>query len=276
MIRCIVFLFCLLISLGNYSIAEEQTATLLQPKIRSELLSKTRYILDSKTLLPFLSNMVVFEDQEEIDALPYVLGYLSSRILGGVGDEIFVKGIVERDISTYSFLGEFFPFFHPDTGEYLGIQSKIIGAAELYQTGDPALFKITQSDFPIEQGARLLPRVSLNLANTIQATAPTNIMQGYVLSVVNGLWEMGKYSLAVLSLGQRDGLAAGHVLDIIQSGRNAVDPLSVSRDLVQVPEEKFGEILIYKTFQKLSVGVILDAKRPVVLQDIVVSKGEAG
>lgn len=244
----------------------------LKPKMRVEPLSGIRYEVPTKYLIPYLENLVVFEEEVALSDLAYVLGFPSGSIIGGQGDAVYVRGMGEKEVSTYSFLRFVENFHDPVTEESLGSVAVVMGAAELKRHGDPATLRITKAVRPVEKGERLTPRLELNLPEILRGTTPDKAFKGEIISVQNGLWDMGRFSVAIVNLGKRDGLFRGGVLDIVQSGISIVDPINPD-ETVSLPAEKIGEILVYQAFEKISLGIIMKASRTVLIADVVSSPG---
>ena len=79
--------------------------------------------------------------------------------------------------------------------------------------------------------------------------------------------------MVLISLGQREGLVAGDTLDIMQNGRKIVDPTSKGwrKCFVQLPDLRIGSLLVFQTYEKLSLGLILESTEMISLLDKVKS-----
>ncbi|MFK7816741.1 MAG: peptidoglycan-binding protein, partial [Gammaproteobacteria bacterium] len=77
--------------------------------------------------------------------------------------------------------------------------------------------------------------------------------------------QVGTFQVVTVSLGERDGIEKGHVLDINQAGRVVADPFEKPGSLIDVelPEESAGRALVFRTFEKVSYALIMEASRSI-------------
>jgi hypothetical protein len=122
--------------------------------------------------------------------------------------------------------------------------------------------------------------VDFSLPEFLNGAIPTKKEHGYILDIINGLWDTGKYHNVIVSLGARDGIEQGHILNILRMN-NRKDSLpqsnyKIKRKRQQLPTEfsstKYGELVIYKVFDKLSLGIVLNTKFPITVLDVVTSE----
>jgi hypothetical protein len=68
-----------------------------------------------------------------------------------------------------------------------------------------------------------------------------------------------------LDRGRLDGLAEGNVLAIYKTGETVRD--RVSGDLVKIPDERSGLLMVFRTYERLSYAMVLHASRSLAVQD---------
>ena len=68
-----------------------------------------------------------------------------------------------------------------------------------------------------------------------------------------------------INKGTRDGLAEGHVLAIYKTGETVRDV--VAGDRVKIPDERSGLLMVFRTYDKLSYGLVLMANRQLSVND---------
>ena len=121
-------------------------------------------------------------------------------------------------------------------------------------------------------GDRLVPESEQDsLANFIPRT-PDQKINGCIISVLNGVSQIGQYNIVVLDKGQREGLEPGHVLQINRRGlvvRDTVGPVSGAR--VKLPDEAAGLLMVFRVFDRVSFGLVLSATNVMHLGDRVVN-----
>lgn len=101
---------------------------------------------------------------------------------------------------------------------------------------------------------------------------PLDENKARVLAVANSLTSGGPRDVVALSVGAQDGIDNGTVLSIWRQGSNAVDRVeagywrgeeSVSKgDRVQLPDEYAGHVMIFRTFDKVSYGLVMQSTKP--------------
>ena len=68
--------------------------------------------------------------------------------------------------------------------------------------------------------------------------------------------------IVVINRGSREGVDIGSVFEIYQAGELIVDQVSKERNAsVKLPDEKAGLMMVFRTFDKVSFGLIMKASR---------------
>ncbi|MNT56247.1 hypothetical protein D3C72_1935320 [compost metagenome] len=80
-----------------------------------------------------------------------------------------------------------------------------------------------------------------------------------------GVTQVGQLDVVTLNKGERDGLAEGNVLAIYKTGETVRD--RVTGESVKIPDERAGLLMVFRTYEKLSYGLILGATRSLELMD---------
>jgi hypothetical protein len=82
----------------------------------------------------------------------------------------------------------------------------------------------------------------------------------------NTVFEMGTYSVLIMNRGARDGLEVGHVLGLYRSEGSI--PIGGNKSM-PLPEQRYGLVLIFRVFNKMSYGLVMTSRRPVNVLDTV-------
>jgi hypothetical protein len=90
--------------------------------------------------------------------------------------------------------------------------------------------------------------------------APTRPVAGRVIAGSDDtVSEMGTYSIVILNRGAREGLEVGNVLGLYRSEGT----ITVSgRSALQLPEQRYGLLMVFRVFERMSYGLILASNRP--------------
>ncbi len=97
---------------------------------------------------------------------------------------------------------------------------------------------------------------------------PKTKTNGRIMLVSNGVSVIGQYEVVVINRGVIDGLAPGNVLAIYTAGEvvsdtenkgflNSNSRLGATR--VHLPDERSGTFMVFKTFEHLSYGLVMEA-----------------
>lgn len=243
----------------------------LKPQMRPEPLTSTIYTLPTDYISPYLDNVLLFDNMDQYETLPYIVGFDRDNTIASANDIAYTKGInVDSDVSSYSLLEPGEELINPETGEKVGLQVFVIGSAELQKEGNPQTVLITDAKTTIDIGTRLTPSVGIDLPAIMDVKFADNQMKGYILSIAADSEGGGPYTPVVVSLGKRHGLKQGQVLSLKEGVREVKDPESFKQ--IELPKNKFGEVLIYKVADKISLGIITYATRVVVPNDIVTTE----
>jgi len=259
----------------------------LSPEIRSHEREDAIPAIPIDAIRHFLSRPLVV-DSNEMDAWPYVVSSYEQHLVSGEDNRVYVRGIagnsdthawsVYRRGPAYTSMGK----YGDDT---LGYEAIYVGDAVIEQYGDPATALITNSDREILKGDRLAPMPEEEIETDFIPSPPARNVNGSIISVVEGVSQIGQYQIVVLDVGETDGLERGNVLGIFQSGQEIRDKVGTedshsalveylgspeaAGEKVLLPDEYTGIIMIFRTFDRISYGLIMETFGPVHLNDIV-------
>jgi hypothetical protein len=76
---------------------------------------------------------------------------------------------------------------------------------------------------------------------------------------------VGQFDVVVINRGEREGIEVGHVLAIYRGGALARD--RIAKDMVRLPAERAGLMMVFRTFEKLSYCLVLATERPLAVHD---------
>jgi hypothetical protein len=93
-------------------------------------------------------------------------------------------------------------------------------------------------------------------------------VNGRIMAVSDGVTVIGQYQVVVINRGSRDGLSPGNVLAVYDVGNTIHDTVSkgyyglnrLTSKKVTLPDERSGTFMVFKTFDRISYGLIMEAK----------------
>jgi len=212
-----------------------------------------------------LSNRIV-DSPEQFNKRPYVVAGRSERVISGTGDRIYVRGHLEQDTPTFGIFRQGKRYIDPQTKEVLGINADDVGSAQvLTEEGDVATVAITRSSQEVRLGDRLLPSEERAISSTFFPSEPASEISGLILDVPRGVSKIGAMDVVTLNKGIRDGLVVGNVLAVYKTGETVHD--RVNGQNVKIPDERAGLLMVFRTYDKLSYGIVLSSNQQLSVLD---------
>lgn len=237
------------------------------PAVREVSLDSAVPTIPLDKIRQYLSRpQVVTED--ELEAMPYVVSYTDERLLGGGGNTFYARGIEPgTQAAEYVLLRTGQEYVDPETDEVLGYEGVYLGDVRMVKMGDPATMMITRSTREIMRGDRLVPKTENALPFRYMPRPPTKPIRGKIISVVDGVANIGQYQVVVLNLGRQEDVEPGHVLAVMQAGAEVDD--TVDGGDVQLPDLQAGTLMVFRVFERVSYGLIVNAERAIHTLDTV-------
>ena len=281
--------------------------THVEPRIRIEPRpSDAVQTIAPSDIEPFLSRPLVI-GPNDLDDAPEIVATEEDRVVLGAGNIAYVRGIDGTNERRWQIFRRGDPLRDPATREVLGYTATYLGEAELRRRGELSTIAVTKAAQEIYRGDKLVSFPAETPVFTYVPHAPDVAVQGRVISTYGGLWETGPLAIVALSKGSRDGLEVGHVLALHRDQRSAryaqrTEPLygragptgSDSRipyypaelqgregrlyasappvrdsDFAQLPAERYGLVMVFRTYDRASFALVMQASRPVAVTDII-------
>jgi len=100
--------------------------------------------------------------------------------------------------------------------------------------------------------------------------APRANIDATLIAVVDGVAQIGQHQIVVIDSGSREKIDIGTVLAVYTRGKTVFDNVSPERgDKVKLPDERAGTLLVFRVFEKVSFGLVMDATSPLHTLDAV-------
>ncbi len=236
----------------------------LSPEIRATPLESAIPAISLDAIQGFLvQNRVV--GPAVLEAAPYVVQGDSERLILGAGDRVYVRGVLP-DSESFNFVRRGPLYVDPETQEILGREATYIGIGRaVSQEEDIATMGVTSVREEVAIGDRVLPTEERRVDSTFFPKAPDNDIRGQIISVFSGVTQVGQYDVVVINRGERENLQVGDVMAIYRRGALARD--RIARETIRLPSERAGLLMVFRTFEKLSYGLVLVTERPLAVYD---------
>ncbi|MDO4705365.1 MAG: LysM peptidoglycan-binding domain-containing protein [Comamonadaceae bacterium] len=267
----------------------------LSPGVRLEPMESAPLPTVRRDLIePFLVRPVI-KDLNDMGDLPTVLASVDDRLIMGNGDRIYVRGSDAVPLSTregspkhFSIFRKAKPLQDPETRDILGYEGEYVGQAQIVRDEffedavdkkgrpieeyRPATLEVTKAVTEVRVGDKLdLIKEEAEYANFVPHLPPPQI-EGRVVSIYadQAVTNAGSGQVVAINLGSNDAMEVGHVVQILRKGRLARDP-EQKGGRVRLPDEPNGVLLIFRVFDRVSYGLIMDSHDPVSVGDKLVA-----
>lgn len=238
--------------------------TRLHPEIRSEPIEEAIPTIPIARIRPFLTRAgVVTEDQ--LDNAPYVVATGDGRLLAGAHHNVYVRGLDKAGSDNWLLIRKGDALIDPKSGDTLGYKAIFVGAGKVAQRTEPVTFTVTDTTKGVRAGDYLIPRTNAAPPVNFYPHAPEQSVDGEIISVPEHVKAVGQYDVVVVDRGKNAGIDPGTVLGIYQQGREVDDPHDGGD--VTLPTRRVGLLMVFRTFDKVSYGLILELKKEVHVLD---------
>lgn len=206
----------------------------------------------------------------ELKSAPRIVGAQEEKEILSPGTHIYVQGLPAGGQSHWAIYREGEAVKDPEKGDILGIEAHYLGEATLLRDGAPATLNISYAREEIALKDKLVA-VQEPQNQSYLPHAPQQAVHGQIARINAGIQETGAGRVVILNRGEADGLEAGHVLSVLRQGSRTSDPESDAKHpvTVQLPDEPVGLVMVFKTFQKLSYALVMQASQPIRVEDLV-------
>ena len=238
------------------------------PRVRSQPFEAAITTIPYETVAAFMSKPTVLS-KEQIKGAPYVLATRDLHVAMADGDTVYARGF-----NSPAELGTHFNIVHvgddlrdPDDNRVVGYDGVFTGAGRVTRGGDPTTLIMTESARETVPGDKLFAG-GVDVPLDFIPSPPKVKTNGRIIAVSDGVSIIGQYEVVAINRGAVDGLAPGNVLAVYQAGDLIADTATkgflntmtrLGSSKVRLPDERTGTFMVFKTFDHLSYGLIMEA-----------------
>ncbi|MFV1982031.1 MAG: LysM peptidoglycan-binding domain-containing protein [Thiohalomonadales bacterium] len=238
----------------------------LKPTIRYENLNQAIDTLPRSAIAAFISNPRVLSKKEFKNA-PYIFSSMETHLINGQNDRVYVRNVKDEQQIEYIVVRKGDAYIDPDTNEVLGYEAQDVADARMVRVSDPSTIIITRARKEVLTGDNIIPHLEQQINFNFFPRAPLQKVDGKIIAVYDGLTMIGQYNVVILNRGEKQGIEVGHVLAVYQAGTRVRD--FKTGDKVLLPEERAGLLMVFRVFEKLSFGLIMESQRALKVYDAV-------
>jgi hypothetical protein len=254
---------------------------------------------------PFLKQLTIVQDHQ---SLPYVIGLEDDRLMSSSGQLAYVAGMtgaqpgqlvqLARPINRYyrgrefthdrelNFRGDEVVYdwrtFWSDI-RYVDKEERVVGIemmrhniGEVTQVNDGiTTVLLREENRDVRVGDRILPVESQPYDPYYYPSAPASVPENSrIAAVTDGLHSAGPHQVVALSIGSAEGVKNGTTFGLWHEGAVRQDRvafrnvISAKQNAMKMPDEFVGHVMVFRTFDRVSYGLVMDAIKPVRVGDL--------
>ncbi len=158
----------------------------------------------------------------------------------------------------------------------LGYEVREMATGTVLRLGDPATVLLEESEGEVKKGDLVLPVDNAPFDLYFYPRAPRSMPQNMrIMSIADALHFGGSRYVVALSRGTHDGVENGQVYALFQDGDRIRDDVKYRKNSVygaltkfeyariQLPAEFEAHVMIFRTFDEMSYGLVMEGVRPV-------------
>lgn len=257
--------------------AEAQPPTLKwAPRVRAEAYDAPALSsIPAASVAPFLEQVAVLS-AGEFESAPRVLGGQDGRSLLGRGEVAYAAAVVAQS-PRVRLVRQPRALLDPETGELLAYEARVVGSAEFVSPAEtsarakgkgevltPAVYRIESARLEVLRGDLLLSQTQAAAQGAYVPRAPTQPLQGRIVSVPGEALAAGQGQVVTLNRGSRDGIERGHVLSLWTASTGTAQAAGVREGVgVQWPASNAGHMLVFSVSERVAHALIVESREPV-------------
>lgn len=249
----------------------------MEPRVRMEPLSGGIPAIPLDAVASLMQTGRIVEE-ETLEFAPYILSGKSERLIFGPGDQFYASGNWSEDTAVYGIFRPGNVYVDPETEEILGYEAIEVGLARaINRDGEIVTFSMTSVKEDVRIGDRLMPTEERRVESTFYPKAPDRQIEGVIMNVLGGVTQVGRNDVVVINRGTDAGLDVGNVLAIAKKGATIRDKMKKTssfhakfiRETIQLPTERAGILMVFRSFEKMAYGLVLQTTEPLRVGDVV-------
>ncbi len=244
----------------------------VSPLVRSTPIDGPIATIPYEAIAAFLGRPSIVS-KDDLKNAPHVVAMRDQHLVAGASQDVYVKGLQDAGAGRFNVVRVGEPLKDPETGKVLGYMGVYAASAQVDRPEKISKARLVSSARETVAGDLLFAEERQTIGNITPHAPPSNV-DGQIMAVVDGVQLIGQYQVVAVNRGVRHGLEVGHVLAIDQRGevvpdascRKSTFSWCVNKK-VQLPDERAGTLLVFKTYDQMSYGLVVNVTAPVRIAD---------
>lgn len=261
------------------------------PKIRQKNKTDTAIrLLPLEVIAPLIKYDHLFS-AEQLEELPHVIGSDEGYKSSINGFKVYVNEALDL-AKTYAIYNKGEELIDPETSKSIGFHVDLVATGQALRTGndsenEPATLKISTAKREIRSGDFVVPvHEGQMFPSVFTMKAADKSLRGSIIKASSNGREFGKLEVVIVNRGSEHQITIGDVMAIKRLSPGVVNTstgpeytaetsrwnrllTSYDGSDYKMPEERLGELMVFKVYPQASMGLILRTEKPARLQDVV-------
>jgi hypothetical protein len=222
---------------------------------------------------PFLSKPLVIEENE-LQSAPRIVATPEGHVYLSAQDKAYVRGDL-KGATVFQAFRPGKPLRDPATKQIIGYEAVHLGTLKLLRTSkadnEPNTFTVVSAKEEMGVGDRLIPYEPTPVINYVPH-APEKVIDARIVAIYGGVTQAGQNQIVSINRGAKDGIDVGTVLEMYRLGLMQPDTtIGKGKELIKLPDEKYGDLFIFRVFNNISYGLIMEVRDSAQVGDVVAS-----
>ncbi|CUA83701.1 LysM domain [Gulbenkiania indica] len=241
-----------------------QRVVKLSPRIRIEDADSAVPSIPAKVIEPFIKRPLVVSEAEFARS-PRIIAGPDDRVILSQGDRLYAQGLDEGGVWQAYRMNK--PLTDPDTKEVLGYEVVYGGDVRLEKEGEVQTLRVERVAEEIAVGDRLVKAPRALFVHYAPHPVDESV-RGKIISTYNGVSGAAQYYNVVINRGAQQGVEVGHVFGVFKRGPDVeVTGSDGKKKKVSLPTEQGGKLFIYRVFDKVAYGLVMESQVPLNVGD---------
>lgn len=239
----------------------------LSPQARPEKLDQAIASIPADAIEPFLARPLIV-DPVRFASGPRLIAGPDEHLSLSTGDRVYASGVDEAGSWQAYRLGK--TLLDPDTQQVLGVEAVYGGDLVVDKLRpDIQTLRIRSVAGEVLVGDRLVRAPKQSFVNYVPRPAEEDL-HGKIVSAYQGVAGAAQFSTVSINLGSAAGVEPGMVFGIFKKGGMIeVGNADGKKRLAHLPTEQAGELFVYRVFDKVAYGLVLNSDGAVYVGDSV-------
>lgn len=158
----------------------------------------------------------------------------------------------------------------------VGYEMWEVARVKVLKAGDPAILEVTESRREVTVGDYIMPIDNHIYEAHFTPHAMENVPENArILALSDTRYHVGHYGVVAINLGKDDGVETGHVFSVFHPSAKVHDlkahpysKVNPFRSKVELPQEYAGKIMVFRTFDRVSYGLMMEGKNSILDGDV--------